>query len=128
MRKITIAIDGYSSTGKSTVARQLADYLGYIYVDTGAMYRAVTLYALRKGIAQNDQLDKEALIAALPEIRVAFNYDHNTGTSEVMLNGERVGRQIRTDAATFVKQLVARCAFLHENPFTLIGIPGAFAK
>lgn len=96
MRKITIAIDGYSSTGKSTVAKQLADYLGYIYVDTGAMYRAITLYAIRNGFAADGHLDKPALIAALPSINVAFNYDSDTGTSAVLLNGERVGEDIRT--------------------------------
>lgn len=96
MRKITIAIDGYSSTGKSTVARQLADYLGYIYVDTGAMYRAITLYALRNGLAANEAVDKEALITALPEITVAFNYDKETASSQVILNGEPVGDAIRT--------------------------------
>lgn len=96
MRKITIAIDGYSSTGKSTVAKQLADYLGYVYVDTGAMYRAITLYAIRAGIITAEALDKDGLIAALPEIIVAFHYDSDSGTSQVLLNGERVGSAIRT--------------------------------
>ncbi|MDC7997764.1 (d)CMP kinase [Gilvibacter sediminis] len=96
MRKITIAIDGYSSTGKSTVAKQLADYLGYIYVDTGAMYRSITLYALNEGIIKGEDLNKEALIAALPQIEVAFSYDSDSGTSQVLLNGERVGSTIRT--------------------------------
>ncbi|WP_374958889.1 (d)CMP kinase [Gilvibacter sp.] len=96
MRKITIAIDGYSSTGKSTVAKQLADYLGYVYVDTGAMYRAITLYAIRAGIITAEALDKDRLIAALPEIIVAFHYDSDSGTSQVLLNGERVGSAIRT--------------------------------
>ncbi|WP_435578646.1 (d)CMP kinase [Gilvibacter sp.] len=96
MRKITIAIDGYSSTGKSTVAKQLADYLSYVYVDTGAMYRSITLYALNEGIIKGDELNKEALIAALPKIEVAFSYDSDSGTSQVLLNGERVGSAIRT--------------------------------
>ena len=96
MRKITIAIDGYSSTGKSTVAKQLADYLGYVYVDTGAMYRSITLYALNEEIIEGDELNKEALIAALPQIEVAFSYDSDSGTSQVLLNGERVGSAIRT--------------------------------
>lgn len=96
MRKITIAIDGYSSTGKSTVAKQLADYLGYVYVDTGAMYRAITLYAIRAGIITAEALDKDRLIAALSEITVAFHYDSDSATSQVLLNGERVGSAIRT--------------------------------
>ncbi|NQX78356.1 (d)CMP kinase [Gilvibacter sp.] len=96
MRKITIAIDGYSSTGKSTVAKQLADYLGYVYADTGAMYRSITLYALNEGIIKGDELNKEVLIAALPKIEVAFSYDSDSGTSQVLLNGDRVGTAIRT--------------------------------
>ena len=96
MRKITIAIDGYSSTGKSTVAKQLADYLGYVYVDTGAMYRAITLYSIRAGIITAEALDKDRLIAALSEINVAFHYDSDSATSQVLLNGERVGSAIRT--------------------------------
>ena len=108
MRKITIAIDGYSSTGKSTVARQLADYLGYIYVDTGAMYRAITLYALRNGLAANEAVDKEALITALPEITVAFNYDKETASSQVILNGEPVGDAIRTlEVSDYVSPVAA---------------------
>ena len=74
MRTITIAIDGYSSTGKSTVAKQLADYLGYVYVDTGAMYRAITLYAITRGFISDNKLDGEALIAALPHIDIESSY------------------------------------------------------
>ncbi len=96
MPKITIAIDGYSSTGKSTVARQLADYLNYIYVDTGAMYRAITLFALRNGLIKNDSIDKNALIQALPNMQVDFKYDNNLNTSKVLLNGEVVDNFIRT--------------------------------
>ena len=96
MPKITIAIDGYSSTGKSTVARQLADYLNYIYVDTGAMYRAITLFALRNGLIKNDSIDKYALIQALPNMQVDFKYDNNLNTSKVLLNGEVVDNYIRT--------------------------------
>lgn len=96
MPKITIAIDGYSSTGKSTVARQLADYLNYVYVDTGAMYRAITVYALRNGIIQDEQIIKDDLLAALPNIKVSFNYDNESNTSKVLLNGEVVDDFIRT--------------------------------
>jgi len=96
MPKITIAIDGYSSTGKSTVARQLADYLNYIYVDTGAMYRAITLYAINNSIIINNTIDKDALIKALPNIQVSFEYDNKKNTSQVLLNSKPVDDQIRT--------------------------------
>lgn len=96
MHKITIAIDGHSSTGKSTVAKQLADYLNYIYVDTGAMYRAITLYALENGFVIDGVLDKEGLLAAIDAIEVAFEYDNEKNTSRVMLNGNRVDSKIRT--------------------------------
>ena len=70
MKKITIAIDGFSSTGKSTLAKQLAKHLGYVYVDTGAMYRAVTFFAMQNGYITNDFFDKETLINSLPYIKV----------------------------------------------------------
>lgn len=95
MRKITIAIDGHSSTGKSTVAKQLADYLGYLYVDSGAMYRAVTLFALRKGYISETHFEKEKLIDSLPEIHLEFKKNEE-GKAEMYLNGENVEKQIRT--------------------------------
>ena len=73
MEKIIIAIDGYSSTGKSTVARQLADYLNYIYVDSGAMYRAVALFALQNNFLSKDHFDKDLLLSSLPDIKIEFN-------------------------------------------------------
>ena len=72
MKKITIAIDGFSSTGKSTLAKQLAKHLGYVYVDTGAMYRAVTFYSMQKGYVSEDYLDKDSLIMDLPNINLQF--------------------------------------------------------
>lgn len=95
MRTITIAIDGHSSTGKSTVAKQLADYLGYVFVDSGAMYRAVTLYALRNGFIAEDHLDTTALISALPDISLEF-IKNDAGSAEIHLNGENVAKDIRT--------------------------------
>ncbi|MCW5520780.1 (d)CMP kinase [Aureitalea sp. L0-47] len=95
MGKITIAIDGYSSTGKSTVARQLAEWLGYVYVDSGAMYRAVTLYAMRKGIISEEKFDKAALIDSLPDIALEFR-KNSENKAEIHLNGENVEKQIRT--------------------------------
>ena len=105
MGKITIAIDGYSSTGKSTVARQLADWLDYVYVDSGAMYRAVTLYALRKGIISEENFDRKALIEALPEIALEFRKNKN-GKTEIYLNSENVEEQIRTlEVSEFVSPI-----------------------
>ncbi len=95
MNKITIAIDGYSSTGKSTLAKQLAKVLGYIYVDSGAMYRAVTLFALRKGLISKGAVNRATLIARLPEVMLEFKYDTQLGHAEIYLNGENVEKQIR---------------------------------
>lgn len=89
MNKIIVAVDGYSSCGKSTIAKQLAAYAGYTYIDTGAMYRAVALYALRH------QLDEQSLIAHLPDIAIRFSVDEKS-KGACMLNGENVEQQIRT--------------------------------
>lgn len=94
MRRITIAIDGHSSTGKSTVARELADYIGYVYIDSGAMYRAVTLYALRNGFIDGAHFDRDRLIDALPDI--ALHFEKIDGRNHIFLNGENVEKQIRT--------------------------------
>ncbi|OAB78152.1 (d)CMP kinase [Cochleicola gelatinilyticus] len=96
MKKITIAIDGYSSTGKSTVAKQLADWLEYVYVDTGAMYRAVTLYAMQKGFISEEIFDKDKLIASLSEIKLEFRKPNAFSKAEIFLNNENVEKQIRT--------------------------------
>ncbi|OQD42655.1 cytidylate kinase [Croceivirga radicis] len=96
MRKITIAIDGFSSTGKSTVAKKLAKALGYIYVDTGAMYRAVTLFALENGFFKEDVLDKSALIKSLVTIQLQFKFNEETQQSDIHLNGKNVEKEIRT--------------------------------
>lgn len=95
MGKITIAIDGYSSTGKSTIAKQLAKALGYVYVDTGAMYRAVTLFAMRQGFVGGDRDNLDALVGSLPEISLKFVYNDALGFSEIFLNGENVETEIR---------------------------------
>ncbi|MDG1572600.1 (d)CMP kinase [Robiginitalea sp. M366] len=96
MRNISIAIDGYSSTGKSTLARQLARELEYVYIDSGAMYRAVTLFALRNGLIGPQGLDADGLLARLPELEVGFRLNPQSGRSEVTLNGENVEGDIRT--------------------------------
>lgn len=94
--RIIIAIDGFSSSGKSSMAKQLAKTIGYAYVDSGAMYRAVTLYAMRKGISTPDSLNEKALIDELSNIAISFRVDDATGRSLTVLNGEDVEDQIRT--------------------------------
>lgn len=97
MKKITIAIDGHSSCGKSTMAKELARRVGYIYVDTGAMYRSVTLYALRHGLFDNDgNIDTEALQAQMPEINISFQLNSETNHPDTYLNGECVELLIRS--------------------------------
>jgi cytidylate kinase len=106
MIKITIAIDGFSSTGKSTVAKRLAKELGYVYVDSGAMYRAVTLYAMQNGFIETDCFDTEGLISQLEQIHVSFKFNEALGFAEVYLNGENVEKQIRTlEVSQFVSQI-----------------------
>lgn len=106
MTKITIAIDGYSSTGKSTVAKRLARALGYVYVDSGAMYRAITLYAMQHGYIETNCFDKEGLIARLKDIHVSFKFNDELGYAEVYLNENNVEKDIRTlEVSQFVSQI-----------------------
>lgn len=96
MKKITIAIDGLSSCGKSTMAKMLAKEVGYIYVDTGAMYRAVTLFAMRNGmIAPNGEVNRDELKQKMQTLRVEFKLNEQTGRAETYLNGENVENEIR---------------------------------
>lgn len=105
-KKITIAIDGFSSTGKSTLAKELAKALNYVYVDTGAMYRAVALFAMRKNYISEDVFDKESLIASLPSIRLEFKFNQALGFGEMYLNDENVEKQIRTiEVSSFVSKI-----------------------
>ena len=94
-QKIVIAIDGHSSCGKSTVAKDLAKALSIAYVDTGAMYRSVTLYALRHNLINNNQVDEVALLAALPNIKITFAFNAEQKKNETFLNGESVETEIR---------------------------------
>ncbi len=97
MKKITIAIDGHSSCGKSTMAKDLAREVGYIYVDTGAMYRSVTLYALRHQLFNEDgTIRTEELEAQMPKVKISFQLNKETGRPDAYLNGERVEDEIRT--------------------------------
>ena len=111
MKKIIIAIDGFSSTGKSTIAKALAKALNYVYVDTGAMYRAVALFAMQNGYINTEYLDKESLINSLKDIRLKFNYNSQLGFAEMFLNGTNVENEIRT---LEVSQYVSRIAEISE--------------
>jgi len=110
-RKITIAIDGFSSTGKSTIAKQLAKQLGYIYVDTGAMYRAVTLYAMQNNLIDKDHFAKAELIKQLNKISLKFIFNAEKGFAEMFLNGKNVEKKIRSLA---VSKLVSKVATVSE--------------
>ncbi|MCM1369720.1 MAG: (d)CMP kinase [Candidatus Amulumruptor caecigallinarius] len=107
MKKINIAIDGYSSSGKSTMARELASKIGYIYVDSGAMYRAVTLYALEHDMTEFGKVDREALVKALPGIRISFQPAGADGIQHTLLNGKDVEREIRDFQVSSHVSLVA---------------------
>lgn len=105
-KKIIIAIDGFSSTGKSTVAKQLANYLGYLYVDTGAMYRAVTLYAMKNGLVSENRIDKKKLISKLASIKLKFRFNPELGFAEIYLNGQNVEADIRhLEVANYVSRI-----------------------
>lgn len=96
MKKITIAVDGYSSCGKSTMAKDLARKIGYVYIDTGAMYRAVTLFALRHGLFNDDGSVKTAELEKLmPDVGISFKLNASTGRPDTYLNGELVENEIR---------------------------------
>lgn len=104
--KITIAIDGFSSTGKSTLAKQLAQHLGYVYVDTGAMYRAVTYYAMQKEYITTSGFDVAALVNDLPKISLQFQFNPALGFAEMYLNGVLVEKEIRTiEVSNFVSKI-----------------------
>ncbi len=102
-RKIVIAIDGFSSCGKSTFAKAIAARLGYIFIDTGAMYRSVTLYALEKGAISSGIVDEDAVVALLDEISITFRFNPQRGASDIYVNGELVEGKIRTiEVSNFV--------------------------
>jgi cytidylate kinase len=110
-KKITIAIDGFSSTGKSTIAKLLAKKYNYIYVDTGAMYRAVSLFAKENELVGIDFLNKDALISKLKEVTLSFHFNEKLGFAEIFLNNKNVEKEIRT---LEVSQLVSKVATISE--------------
>ena len=115
MKKITIAIDGHSSCGKSTMAKALASRIGYVYVDTGAMYRSVTLYALRNGLFHDDDtIDTDALQQQMDNIQVSFRFNQQTQRPDTYLNGELVENDIRTMEVSNRVSPVAALPFVRE--------------
>lgn len=115
MKKITIALDGYSSCGKSTMAKDLAREIGYVYIDTGAMYRAVTLYAMRKGYINEDGSIKEAeLKADIASLLIVFVFNQEKQRPETVLNGEIVEDEIRTLAVSSHVSQIAALGFVRE--------------
>lgn len=114
MKKITIAIDGYSSCGKSTMAKDLAREVGYIYIDSGAMYRAVTLYCLENGLFTPDGIDTEKLEVMMPNIRISFQLNPETQRPMTYLNGENVEDRIRTMEVSTRVSPVAAIPFVRE--------------
>jgi cytidylate kinase len=108
MKKITIAIDGFSSCGKSTLAKALAARLGYFYVDSGAMYRAVTLFAIKHGYIKNNEVNADAILHNLDKVNIWFKYNNNSKSSETYLNGENVEKEIRSiQVSSFVSTVSA---------------------
>ena len=115
MKKITIAIDGHSSCGKSTMAKDLARRVGYIYVDTGAMYRSVTLYALRQGLFREDgSIMTDELERQLPQVHISFKVNQVTGRPDTYLNGELVEQEIRSLEVSNHVSPIAALGFVRE--------------
>ena len=114
MKKITIAIDGHSSCGKSTMAKDLARQVGYVYVDTGAMYRCVTLYALRHGLFTADGINTDELRRQLDNIRITFKFNAEKGRPDTYLNDELVEDQIRSMEVSSHVSPIATLGFVRE--------------
>ncbi len=126
MSNITIAIDGFSSCGKSTLAKALAQKLHYSYIDTGAMYRCVTLYALRHGFIDNKQnIEERKLITVLPLINVDFIFNAQKRTSETFLNGENVEHEIRSME---VSNTVSKVSAIHEVREKMVALQREMGK
>ena len=114
MKKITVAIDGYSSCGKSTVAKDLAKEVGYVYVDSGAMYRCVTLFCLRNNLIDGEVVDQSNLKKCIDDIKIEFRLNSITGKGDTYLNGENVETEIRTLKVSSHVSYVAAIPFVRE--------------
>ncbi len=125
MRPLIIAVDGFSSCGKSTFAKAIAQRLGYAYIDTGAMYRAVTLFALQNGMIQNKEVDIPALIGRLDDIRITFRRNPETGQNETFLNDRCVEREIR---GIEVSDAVSEVSAIKEVRQKLVSLQQAMGK
>ncbi len=112
---LTIAIDGYSSCGKSTLAKEIAKNLNYVYVDSGAMYRAVTLYMMNKGILKDGAFITDQVINALKDIDISFQFDPKNGKSETCLNGENIEKDIRTSLISKHVSVISAVAEVREK-------------
>lgn len=121
MKKINIAVDGYSSCGKSTLAKALAARLGYVYIDTGAMYRAVTFYCLEKNLSGEDEI-----ISQLDKINVSFRHNTESGKSETYLNGKNIERAIRENTA--VAENVSKISSIREVRKKLVSLQKELGK
>ena len=113
-KKITIAIDGFSSCGKSTMAKDLAKEIGYIYIDSGAMYRAVTLYSIENGIFHGDTIDTDELKRRIGDIHISFRIDPETGRPNTYLNGVNVENKIRTMEVSSKVSPISALGFVRE--------------
>jgi len=125
MNRITIAIDGYSSCGKSTLAKQLAKQLGYSYIDSGAMYRAVALWCMENGIIQNGIPDKDKLISSLDKITIGFKFNPDLQSSQTYLNGRIVEQEIRSMA---VSDIVSKISSIKEVRQKMIMLQRKFGE
>ena len=125
MKKITIAIDGFSSCGKSTMAKDLAKKLGYVYVDSGAMYRAVTLYAMEHGCFDGLQLNVEKLRNMMQDIHISFQFNPETGKPDTYLNNKHVESQIRNMEVSERVSIVAALDFVRAE---MVAQQQAFGK
>lgn len=120
MKKIVIAIDGFSSNGKSTMAKSLAKEIGYIYIDSGAMYRAVTLYCIQQGLFNGDILDENRLQNEISNIKIEFKLNSISGLPETYLNGENVESSIRSMEVSSKVSIVSAIPFVRRAIVTLL--------
>jgi cytidylate kinase len=125
MKPITIAIDGYSSCGKSTIAKAIAAKMGYSYVDTGAMYRAVTLYCIEHGVIKDRAFNENEIVRSLEDIHLSFKFNPNTKSSETFLNGKNVEKEIRS---MIVSASVSPVSKIHDVRVHLVALQREMGK